>query len=448
MAANLAQSTHRINPPHVEPTVAGWYAASGPESSARPLDGDVSCDWLVVGAGWMGIHAARRLAELQPDDSVVLVDAGRIGNNASGRCAGFAIDLAHNPRKSDFVEDVKGNQEELETNLHGIAYLRSAVEDLGVECDWQPQGKYHSAATENGRADLRKFAGALDVMQQTYRWVSKEEIREHTGSGHYIEALFTPGAVLLQPAKYLRNAAARLPANVAVHENTIIAGIEYGSPFHVAETAGGTIRAKGLILCNAGYLTRFGFHEKTAIPVYTYASMTRPLTEAEMYTIGGASSFGLIPANSFGTTVRRTVDHRLFLRNVYAYAENFRSTAADVAKARRHQQIAFDRRWPSISGIGFEHSWGGLLTLSQNGGMIFGQLTKNVFGAAFCNGTGVARGTAFGKAIAEMAVGRSSRIIDILKGRSRPTRAYPTPITHLGVKLVTGHRFRQAGLEV
>jgi hypothetical protein len=70
---------------------------------------------------------------------------------------GFAIDLAHNPRKQDFVEDIQGNREELQTNLEGTEYLRSAVEELGVERDWNPQGKYHRAATEHGVQDLVKF---------------------------------------------------------------------------------------------------------------------------------------------------------------------------------------------------------------------------------------------------------------------------------------------------
>ena len=48
----------------------------------------------------MGLHTARRLAELAPDAQIALVDAGDIGNGAAGRCAGFAIDLAHNPETS------------------------------------------------------------------------------------------------------------------------------------------------------------------------------------------------------------------------------------------------------------------------------------------------------------------------------------------------------------
>ncbi|MDW4550909.1 FAD-binding oxidoreductase [Defluviimonas sp. D31] len=437
-----------VDPPVQEPTDSGWYVTSGPDLPLATQRGETRCDCLVIGAGWMGLHAARRYSELAPDQSVVLVDAGRIGNNASGRCMGFAIDLAHNPRKHDFVEDIQGNKDELLTNLDGNAYLRSAVEELGVDCDWDPQGKYHSAATDHGVADLVSFSKALDAMGQTYRWVGRDEMQAMTGSKHYIKALHHPGTILIQPAKYLKNLTRVLTKNVTVHENTVISTARFGAQGHVFETQSGVIRAKRVIICAAGYLTRFGFHGQTAIPLYTFASMTRPLTENELAKAGNQAAYGLIPANSFGTTVRRTADNRLILRNVYSYAPKFKTTLRDVERAREQQKIAFERRWPDLAPMGFEISWGGLLTLAQNGGMVFGELAANVYGAAFCNGTGVSRGAAFGKAVAELALGRSSPVIDILKRRVPPSRAYPDLITSTGVRLVTGWRFRQAGKEV
>jgi len=361
---------------------------------------------------------------------------------------GFAIDLAHNPRKPDFIEDVRGNREELTANLEGNAYLKNAVEENGVECDWDPQGKYHSAATEHGVADLTRFSQALDRMGQSYRWVERDEIQSLTGSEHYIRALHHPGTILLQPAKYLKNATRLLPKNVTVHENTPITAVQFGKPQHVFETPTGIIRASKVILCTAAYLTKFGFFPNSAIPIYTFASMTRPLAAPELARVGNQEAYGLIPADSFGTTVRRTRDNRLFLRNVYSYAGGFSTTRDDVMRARKQQQIAFDRRWPCLSSMGFEMSWGGLLTLAQNGGMVFGQLCDHVYGAAFCNGTGVSRGTAFGKAVAELAVGLSSEVIEILKRRAAPNNAYPKLITSLGVRFVTARRFRQAGHEV
>ncbi|MBP9182644.1 MAG: FAD-binding oxidoreductase [Fuscovulum sp.] len=448
MTAKAApQGRIHIDPPIVEATDSGWFVTSGPDLALVPQRGETVCDVLVIGAGWMGLHAARRHGELAPDQSVVLVDAGRIGNNASGRCMGFCIDLAHNPRKHDFVEDIQGNKDELTANLEGNAYLRQAVEELGVECDWDPQGKYHSAATDHGVADLVAFSKALDVMGQTYSWVEAAQMQEMTGSKHYIKALHHPGTILIQPAKYLKNMARKLSPNVTVHENTPISTARFGRDEHVFETPSGVIRAKKVIICAAGYLTRFGFYQNTAIPVYTFASMTRALSHNELAQVGAQGTYGLIPANSFGTTVRRAQD-RLFIRNVYSYAPGFRITREHVERTRQQQMISFQRRWPALASMGFENSWGGLLTLAQNGGMVFGELARNVYGAAFCNGTGVSRGTAFGKAVAELSLGKSSPVIEILKRKTPPSRAYPEIITRTGVNLVTGWRFRQAGQEV
>jgi len=444
---HLQSKRIQIAPPFQDATDSGWYVTSGPDLPLVPQRGESKCDVLVIGAGWMGIHAARRCGELEPDKSVILVDAGRIGNNASGRCMGFAIDLAHNPRKHDFVEDIQGNKDELYTNLDGNAYLRSAVEELGVDCDWDPQGKYHSAATKHGVADLVAFSKALDAMGQKYTWVEHAEMREMTGSNHYIKALHHPGTILIQPAKYLKNMARKLPPNVTVHENTAISTAQFGAQEHVFETPSGVIRAKKVIICASGYLTRFGFYSNTAIPVYTFASMTRELTESELNKAGAQATYGMIPANSFGTTVRRA-QNRLFIRNVYSYAKNYEVNRETIERAREHQMVSFKRRWPELASMGFENSWGGLLTLAQNGGMVWGELGPNIYGAAFCNGTGVSRGTAFGKAVAELAMGRSSPVIDILKRKTPPSRAYPELITQTGVNFVTGWRFRQAGEEV
>jgi glycine/D-amino acid oxidase-like deaminating enzyme len=437
-----------IEPPKPEATPSGWYLTSGPDLPLNVQKGDMSCDVLVIGAGWMGLHAARRYAELRPQAKVVLVDAGRIGNNASGRCMGFAINLSHNPRKRDFLEDEQGNRDEFHVNTEGTEYLRTAVEELGVDGDWDPQGKYHAAASDSGVADLVAFAKALDSLKEPYSWVSREQMQELTGSKHYIRAIHQPGTVLLQPAKYLKNMARKLPSNVTVYEDTPVISAQFGQTQHSFGTAKGTIRAKKVILCTAAHLQKFGFYAHSAIPVYTYASMTRPLTPSELKQVGNQETYGLIPANSFGTTVRRTFDNRIYLRNVYNYADHFTAPLDKVMQAREQQQVSFDRRWPELSSMGFEASWGGMFTLSQNGGMVWGELAPNVYGAAYCNGTGVARGTAFGKAIAELAAGENSRSIEILKKKAPPSRAYPDFITSLGVNITTGWRFKKAGIEV
>lgn len=116
-------------------------------------------------------------------------------------------------------------------------------------------------------------------------------------------------------------------------------------------------------------------------------------------------------------------------------------------RARKSHHKSFQRRYPSLASMGFEHSWGGAMALAENGGMVFGQLAEHVYGVAFCNGTGVSRGTAFGKAIAEYATGRSSAIIDILLQRQKPNRM-PAWLIEIGVRTVSTYRLWRAGQEV
>ena len=63
-----------------------WYAATAdiaPERAAL-LD-DVRADVCVVGAGYTGLSAARKLSELYPGQKIIIVDAQLAGEGASGR---------------------------------------------------------------------------------------------------------------------------------------------------------------------------------------------------------------------------------------------------------------------------------------------------------------------------------------------------------------------------
>jgi hypothetical protein len=73
----------------------GWTSILPNRQATRALHRKESSDWLVIGAGFAGLGVAGRLAELRPNDHVILV-AGEVGSGASGRNSGFAIDVPHN----------------------------------------------------------------------------------------------------------------------------------------------------------------------------------------------------------------------------------------------------------------------------------------------------------------------------------------------------------------
>ena len=74
----------------------GWINDLDKRSNIKTLNKDKSCEWLIVGAGYTGLSAARKLSELHPDQKIIIVDAQLAGEGASGRNSGYLVDTTLN----------------------------------------------------------------------------------------------------------------------------------------------------------------------------------------------------------------------------------------------------------------------------------------------------------------------------------------------------------------
>ena len=52
----------------------GWSRILAPRSPHPALSGNYRVNWVVIGAGYVGLAAARRLAENRPEDSILLLE--------------------------------------------------------------------------------------------------------------------------------------------------------------------------------------------------------------------------------------------------------------------------------------------------------------------------------------------------------------------------------------
>ncbi|HSH06651.1 MAG TPA: FAD-dependent oxidoreductase, partial [Burkholderiales bacterium] len=66
-----------------------WYATAPPAPETAPLAGALKADVVVIGAGYTGLSCALHLAEA--GTQVVVLEAGEIGEGASGRNNGQVI---------------------------------------------------------------------------------------------------------------------------------------------------------------------------------------------------------------------------------------------------------------------------------------------------------------------------------------------------------------------
>ena len=73
-----------------------WVNDLNPRTNIQTLSSDLSCEWLVVGAGYTGLSAARKLGQLYPNQKILLVDAQLAGEGASSRNSGYLVDTTLN----------------------------------------------------------------------------------------------------------------------------------------------------------------------------------------------------------------------------------------------------------------------------------------------------------------------------------------------------------------
>ncbi len=438
---------HKITSLPADDALPGWYHTS-PSRTPRPTHvGQSHTRWAIVGAGLTGLAAARQLATHFPDDEVILLEAQEVGFGSSGRNAGFAIDVPHDIGAKDYIGDISIARRILKLNTLGQNYLREIVDTHHIDCQMSESGKYQAAVGSAGIAVLEAYRRGLAKIGRETQMIDAVDLPAHIGTDYYHKALYIPGTILLQPAALVKGLADTLPSNVTLYENTPITHIDYGDKVTLKHEHG-SITCDNLLLANNAFASHFGFLKNRLLPTFLYGSLTRPLSETEQARLGGKPVWGVIPAHPFGSTVRRTVDNRILMRNSFSFHPNGRPREHILQRYIATHRTSFARRFPMLPDVDFEYSWSGAICLSENHEGFFGKLAPNVYGALCCNGLGITRGTATGKLLADMIAGERNEDIDFLLSSPGPNKTPPQPFLSIGVNTVLKWGQYRAGLEV
>lgn len=412
----------------------GWSRILAPRTPQPALKGDIRADWLVVGAGYAGLAAARRLAENRPNDSIVVLDAGEAGENASGRNSGFGIDLPHVVGGAQ--DDLSGAHAYMRLARSALDHLEGVVGSHGIACDWSRAGKYQAATSARGADELlAPFAATMQQLGEPHRVLDRAATQAALGTGYYHASVYTPGCVLMNPAALTRGLADTLPGGVTLHENSPVVGLEHHDVIR-AQTPSGCVTSPRMILAVNAFAAKFGFWRGRLLPFRAYGNLTRPLSPAEQHTLGAPGAWGVTPVNAFvSSTLRYTQDRRILLRHRIEYAPAQRVSAAQLSRARRLSEEAFRKRFPMLPDVTFEHTWTGYVCLSRNGAPGFGKVAGNVWSAVCQNAVGVTKGTIAGLLAADLATGRDNPLIADMESLGQPSRLPPEPFLGIGVRV-------------
>lgn len=433
--------------------VSGWEAISPRTAPVRALDGDVRADWLIVGAGFAGLSAARRLAQLRPGERIVVLDAREIAQGPAGRNSGFMIDVPHNLAAGEYsVADAAATASEIEQNRFAITFAAEAAAEYGMTVEtFDPCGKINAAASERGIKLNENYARSLRRIGETYKTLDAAEMRAITGCRHYLGGLYTPGAVLIQPVDYIRGLAAGLGPKVELFENSPVTSLDrVGGAWH-ARTSRGSVAAPKAILGVNGHIESFGHFRGRLMHVFTYASMTAPFSRNEFGPhVTGADRWALLPADPMGATVRKITAHgrsRIVVRTRFTYDPGMTVSEARVRRVAAEQRRSFDARFPELGRVPFEYSWAGRLCLSRNHVPAFGEIEEGLYSACCENGLGTVKSTFAGIMAADLATDSRSERLRAYLDQPKPSRLPPEPFAWLGANSVIRWQELRAGRE-
>lgn len=426
-------------PVHLGP--AAWNVILGAQPGSQTLQADRTADFVVIGAGFAGLSAARRLTQLQPGARIAVLEAGRVAEGAAGRNSGFMIDLPHDLQSEDYA-GTGDDREMIHLNRHAIRFAADAVEAYGIDKNYFDRaGKVNGAVSPSAEAHNRSYAHHLETLGESCEMLDAQAMREMTGSGHYRSGLYSPGTVMLQPAGYIRGLAKGLRAGgVDIYEQTACTRFDRVGTGWQVHTDQASITTPRVILTVNGHLESFGIEKGRLLQLFLFAVMTPELDADDLGRLCGQPRWGITPSDPMGTTVRRIDSgqggNRIVVRTCATLRPGMRAASSDVARAARVMQIKFDQRFPQLAGMRMQHAWAGHLCLSLNGVSVTRKLDEGVFSGCVQNGLGTARGTLAGIAAAEMAVGESSCATQYFGDEPRPKRLPQQPFQQIGANAV------------
>jgi len=402
-------------------------------TSIKYLTSNEDCDWLIIGAGYTGLSAARKLAELHPNQKIILVDAQLAGEGASGRNSGYLVDTTLN---DGFTSNKELENYKKKSDIYdlGIKTVKNFINEHQVDCDWNECGKFFASSKIEDEKILVNFSNTISQLGFDNNLLKKEDLSKRLGTNFYNIALYTKGGILLHPGKLVRAMIDVLPKNVCLYENSNLINWNKEKDIISCNFKYGKIITKKIIFATNGFLKSLGIKSNYNFPISLTASMTRSLTNEEFRSIGEPKEWGVLPVRPMGATIRLTKDRRILIRNTAEVHNPFKMSSLELNKRSINQKIGIKKRFPQLPGDIIQSSWSGIVSRTRNSSQIFEKIDENIFAAGSYNGSGIGVGTLFGEQIALKASNLNTREIETIEKRNKPTWLPPQPFLNFGIK--------------
>lgn len=389
-----------------------WYAATTQTLAPfDPLRNEVRADLCVIGGGYTGLSAALHAA--RAGQSVVLLEAQRVGFGASGRNGG-QVGASFNAGQQDLekkcgLDDAR--------KLFDLARAAAALtRDLATDAGYRPgvihADRFDSEVTQTHAqvAHLHDHYGDTETQA-----LDRDAVCDLTGCDSYAGGALDLAGGHLHPLRYAVSLAqACVAAGVRIFETTRVHDIVHRTPATVRSEQGRVVSDHVIIATN-GYSTGLSRGSQARImPINNFIVATEPL---------GARGASILKQDHCAydsrfvvNYYRKTEDGRLLFGGGESYGYRFPKDIASVVRK------PLERTFPQLKDVRLDHAWGGTLAITMSRLPYVARPASNVLIASGYSGSGVAMATMAGKLMAQATVAQSEGLALL---ESLPTPRFP-----------------------
>ena len=376
-------------------------------AEATPVKGRF--DVAVIGAGFTGLNAARKLA--RAGVKVAVLEASHVGAGGSGRNGGHLNNgIAHG--YADAVAHLGSERARALYQAYdrSIDMIAEVIEEEGIACDFRRAGKLKLASKPGHVAGLRAGQELLarEVDPET-RWLSKGELTDEIGSDAFHGAVLFEKSAMMHMGRYLHGLAdAARRHGACIWEHAPVTGRSRSGTGWTLDTPRGQIQAERVIAATGAYTAQvpgapLGYFRRRMIPMASFIIATRPLTPAEVAaTMPGNRT--CVTSRIIGNYFRLSPDNRLIFggRARFSAVSDQRSDA----KSGRILHVAMTEMFPHLAEVQIDYCWGGLVGMTRDRFPRAGQADGMIYGMGY-SGHGAQLSTLLGQVLADQAMGHT-----------------------------------------
>ncbi len=378
-------------------------SASAFRGAEGAIEGRV--DVAVVGAGFTGLATALELAKRKAN--VVVVDAGRVAGEGSGRNGGHVNNgVAH-----DYGGLVKRFGETTARAMYrdfdaAVDSVEALVRDESIDCDFVRSGKLKLAAKPEHWPMLRKTYETLREVDGAMELVEPARLREEIGSAAFHGALLQRKSASMHMGRFAKGLAdAVVRRGGRIYESAGVTRLERltGRAHRITTTRGTFEAAQVLVATGNSRPGPLGWFRRRLVPIGSFIVATAPLDAALAQRLMPTRR-NYVTSRIIGNYFRLTPDNRLVFGGRARFALPGPGSDEKSGVVLREAMESF---FPELRGVAIDYCWGGLVDVTADRLPRAGAHEGLLYAMGY-SGHGVQLSTHMGRVMADVIDGKPS----------------------------------------